>query len=456
MPKVSAKVLTEKAVQAAKAPPGKRLELWDARVPGLCLRVTDKGSKTWVVRYRTPDGRQPRFSLGSAGDLPGDLSLVDARERASQVRRLARDGGDPAAEKRKANAEAKSVSIRTVDDLAELYFAKSETGKYKATKRGKKPETVAGERRLWNFRLKPSLGKRPVDAVAKSELRDLLEQIAEEVPIQSNRARALLRSMFNFAIHEERLAANPVTGIPAFGDETARDRVLTDEEIKAVWLALCDPAGLSVGEGKAKRALQISLLVRIALRLSLLTLQRRTEIAGMRRDELRMNECTWTIGKERTKNGKAHLVPLPPEALSLVRQAMDLQDPENPSPFVFPSPWAKLERQSIDGGALSHALSDLYSSLKIEDANLHDLRRTGASAMASERLLVPPIVISRVLNHTVDGGGGAAVTARHYNVHAYATEKRTALAGWEDLLLEIVGVRKRPDGGARPEEASHD
>lgn len=454
MPKISAKVLTEKAVQAAKAPAGKRLELWDARVPGLCLRVTDKGAKTWVVRYRTADGRQPRFTLGTAGDLPGDLPLVEARERASSVRRLAREGGDPAAEKRKADAEAKSVAIRTMDDLAESYFVKSETGKYKATKRGKKPETVAGERRLWNFRLKPTLGKRPVDAVAKPEIRDLLEEIADEAPIQSNRARALLRSMFNFAIHEERVATNPVTGIPAFGNETARDRVLTDEEIRAVWLALCDPTGLTVGEGKTKRALQISPLVRIALRLSLLTLQRRTEVAGMRRDELRMNECTWTIGKERTKNGKAHLVPLPPEALSLVRQAMDLQDPDNPSPFVFPSPWAKLEGQSIDGGALSHALSDLYSSLKIEDANLHDLRRTGASAMASERLLVPPIVISRVLNHTVDGGGGAAVTARHYNVHAYATEKRSALVAWESLLLEIIGKKERASNVTRLRESS--
>lgn len=441
MPKTSAKVLTERAVQAAKAQPGKRLELWDARAVGLCLRVTDKGVKTWVVRYRTIDGRQPRFTLGTAGDLAGDLSLAEARERASEVRRQAREGVDPATEKRKVAAEARAVTIRTMDDLAETYFVKSEAGKYKATKRGKKADTVAAERRLWNFRLKPSLGKRPVGEIRKPDLRSLLEGIADEAPIQSNRARALLRSMFNFAIHEELVASNPVAGISAFGEETPRERILTDEEIKQVCEALADPSGLRLGEGEAERALQISPAVRIALQLSLLTLQRRSEVAGMLKDELRLGEATWTIGKERTKNGKAHLVPLSPQALRLVQQALDMQDTEKPSDFVFPSPWVKLEGQAIDGGALSHALSDLYAAVKVRGANLHDLRRTGASAMASERLRIAPIVVSRVLNHTLDSGGGAAITTRHYALHDYASEKRRALEAWANLVEEIVDGR---------------
>lgn len=438
MPKTTAKVLTDRAVQSARAAPGQRLELWDAKVSGLCLRVTDKGVKTWVVRYRTVDGRQPRYTLGPAGSAKGDLSLVEARDRASEVRRIAREGGDPATARRAEAAAARAVTIRTMDDLAETYFRKSEKGTYRATRRGKKAATIDGERRLWNFRLKPDLGKRPVDSITKPALRNLLEHIAQDAPIQSNRARALLRGMFNFAIHEERVAANPISGIPAFGDEAARDRVLTDLEIKAVWLGLVDPSRLRVGQAPDDRPLRISPGVRIALRLSILTLQRRGEIAGMRRDEIREGEATWTIGKDRTKNGKAHVVPLSPEAMDLVRDALALQDQESPSPFVFPSPWEKLQGQAIDGGALSHALSDLYASLGIDDANLHDLRRTGASAMASERLMVPPIVVSRVLNHTADGGGGAAVTARHYAIHEYAAEKRRALESWARLLTTIV------------------
>lgn len=440
MPKISAKVLTAEAVKAAKAKPGQRLELRDLKSSGLCLRVTDKGSKTWVVRYRTADGRQPRFTIGTAGELPGDLSLADARDRASEIRRLARDGGDPATAKREAAAEARAVTVRTLDDLAEAFFTASETGRYRATKRGKKAETVAAERRLWKFRLKKPLGHRPYKAVDRAEVRKVLQDIADEAPVQSNRARALLRSIFNYAIHEMMIATNPVVGVPAIGEETARDRVLTDDEIRSVWLALLDSTGLKVGEGEAEKNLQISPEVRIALRLSMLTLQRRTEISGMRRDELRLDEASWIIGRERTKNKKPHLVPLSEPALQLIRDALALHD-DDASAFVFPSPWEKLAGQPIDGGALSHALSDLYAALKIEDANLHDLRRTGASAMASERLLVAPIVISRALNHTTDSGGGAAVTARHYAIHDYAKEKRAALNAWATLLGVVVEGR---------------
>ena len=438
MPKTTARLLTDKDVRSAKAAPGQRLELWDSRAPGLCLRVTAKGSKTWVVRYRTLDGRQPRFTLGPAGSASGDLSLVEARDRASDVRRLAREGGDPATTKRQEAAEAMAVTIRTMDDLAESYFTKSLSGAYRATRSGKKAETVAAERRLWNFRLKPRLGRRPVEAVNRAELRGLLADISEAAPIQSNRALALVRSMFNFAVHEERLTVSPVVGIKAIAEEVPRDRILTDAELAALWAGLEDPTGLKVPEGDAERTLWVSEQVRIALRLSLLTLQRRTEIAEMRVDELRLDESTWLIGKERTKNGKAHLVPLSPPAVELIKRALALHATDESSQYVFPSTWKKLDGQPIGAGALSHALSDVYAALKIGGANLHDLRRTGASAMASERLLVAPIVISRVLNHTVDGGGGAAVTQRHYAIHDYAKEKRTAMDAWARLLNLIV------------------
>lgn len=438
MPKSNAVVLTDKAVQAAKVVGGQRLELWDARVPGLCLRVTEKGAKTWVVRYRTIDGRQPRLTLGTAGRAQGDLSLIEARDRASEVRRLAREGGDPAASKREKAAEARAIAIRTVGDLAEVYFRRCENGTYRATRAGKKLQTIAGERRLWAFRLLGAIGARRLEDVSRSEVRELLTAIAEEAPIQSNRARALLRSMFNFAVREERLAVSPMTGVMAAAEEKPRDRVLTDNELRAVWCELKYPSGLKIGDGDDAKPLWVSEQVRIALQLCLLTLQRRTEIAGMRVDELRLEEGTWTLVRERTKNGKAHLVPLPPTAVALIRSALELRGPQSNSPFVFPSPWKKLRDKSIDGGALSHALSDIYAALKIEGANLHDLRRSGASVMASERLLIPPIVISRLLNHTLDGGGGAAVTARHYAIHDYAKEKRAALHSWSKLLEAVA------------------
>lgn len=130
---------------------------------------------------------------------------------------------------------------------------------------------------------------------------------------------------------------------------------------------------------------------------------------------------------------------MPAHAVTLIREALALQTDDS-SPFVFPAPWRKLAEKSIEGGALSHALSDIYAALQIESATLHDLRRTGAANMASERLKIAPVVISRVLGHTLDSGGGSMVTARHYAIYDYATEKREALAAWEALLMRIVST----------------
>jgi integrase len=84
----------------------------------------------------------------------------------------------------------------------------------------------------------------------------------------------------------------------------------------------------------------------------------------------------------------------------------------------------------------------LIKALGIPLAGPHDLRRTGATLLASERGDVPPFIVSQVLNHTTDGGGGSMTTRRHYNLHLYAKEKRQALTIWEGLLLEIVGERE--------------
>jgi integrase len=85
----------------------------------------------------------------------------------------------------------------------------------------------------------------------------------------------------------------------------------------------------------------------------------------------------------------------------------------------------------------------LCAALGIAPASPHDLRRTGSTALTSERIGVSPFIRSLVLAHRSDTGGGAAVSMTHYDVNTYIAEKRRALAAWEDLLLEIVGERPR-------------
>lgn len=429
MPKDRSRPLTDAAVKAAKAAPGQRLEVWDGASPGLCLRVTDRGVKTWVIRYRV-NGRQPRMVLGRYPDL----DLKKARDAAIDVRRAAAAGLDPSAQKKEAAAQAKAEPIKTVADLAEAYFKAVESGRWSATTRGKKPSTVKGERFLWAGALEKRLGTKRLDDVKRRQVVACLEAIAEATPTQSNRARSLLAVMFRYAVERDRLTDNPVASVKKLGRERPRHRVLTDAEIKTAWWAIGQTEGLLIprAEGEPDKV-KVGAAVRLALKLAFVTLQRRGEIASMRTADLRLAEKTWI--QPDPKGGQPHLVPLSDAAVAIIGEAVALQ--EEPGAYVFPSPWAKLERP-ITAGTLSHGFGDLMRAAGVEGATLHDVRRTGASAMASERLGVQPVVISRVLGHKMDGGGGAAVTARHYNLHSYASEKRAALDAWAALLDRIV------------------
>jgi integrase len=434
---MATKNLTDKTIQAAKAPKAGRVELWDAKTPGLCLRVTPR-LKTWVYRYRTADGRQPRFRLG---EYPA-MKLADAQTAARTHRNAVQGGGDPQGERRRKNAEARAQPLKTLADLWEAYRTACETGEWKPRKKRKRASTLGEETRLWKTHIKPALGAVLLEDLTPAGIKKLLRGLVRSgAGVTSNRVRALLRQLINFAIAEGRLETNPVMRVDALGTETARERVLSDQELVTLWAALGAPSGLT--KPGANTAVRIGAPVRIAVRLLLLTLARRAEVAGMRVDELDLERRTWLLSGERTKSGRPHLVPLAPEAVRLIKEALALASAKGEaSPFVFPSPRSR--KIPITAAALSHAFRDLRLAIELEDVRPHDLRRTASTLLASERLGASPVLIGRLLNHSSETGGAATVTMRHYALHDYATEKRRALEAWEGLLLKIVEERERP------------
>lgn len=455
------KTLTARDAENAKAGAGERLELWDSEVKGLCLRVSET-AKVWVYRYRRPDGSQPRHKLGAyvsadkaaemerlgqtGGALP--LTVANARTVARRLRVEIDGGGDPAGQKRRAAAEAKAQTVRTMGDLADTYFAACESGEYRPRRKVKRASTLAGERGLWERHAKPTLARLGVEDVSRSIIRSLLRKIVTGgAPIQANRVRSLLRQMFNFAIAEERLTLNPVAGLAPAVEETPRMRVLTDAEIAATWQALQAPEHLQ--DPATGDRLYVGKAVALALQLVALTLQRRTQVAEMRLSELNLAERVWILPPERTKGGKRpHLVPLAPKAVALIEEAIALAaDGQDPSPFVFPSP--RDRQKPITGGALTHALRDIYRAAGVTGASLHDLRRTGSTVLTSERLGFSPFARSLVLGHMNDPGGGAAVSRIHYDANTYVAEKRRAIEGWANLLAEIVGEAPLQDNVVR-------
>ena len=169
----------------------------------------------------------------------------------------------------------------------------------------------------------------------------------------------------------------------------------------------------------------------------------------MRPAELDLANKVWTVPAERTKAGRVQLVPLPDRAVKLIKEALKLaREGQAKAPdFVFPSPRTgddPDDARAVTPDSVTRAMARLCKGLGLPLVSPHDLRRTGASAMASERLGIAPYVVSHVLGHSGDLGGAAAVTWRHYAQHDFMPEKRRALEAWEGLLLEIVGERKRP------------
>jgi integrase len=432
---------------------------------GLELRVSAEGRKVWTFRYRTLAAVQRRINLGTfvpgeeedeqrerRPDEPELLTLKAARREARRIRALVEAGGDPAVERQQRKEKARAETLVTFNDLADAYIADSESGLWAPRGRKKRPRTMRDEKGSLDRHVRPALGKLPIEAVDRKAVKRLLAQMkAKGIGAQTNRAHAVVRQVFAYAITErERVENNPAIGLGTPAGIKRRSRTASDEELKLVWEALMDPSAYNLPPKKAgdePRALYLSRPMAILLQLSAILLQRRQEVAGMALAELNLTACTWLIPAERAKNHTEHLVPLPPRAVELIKEAIQIareapQANEKPSPYVFPGHWDRAKHVRPD--SVTHSLRDVCASRGITGLTVHDLRRTGSTAMTSERLNISPFIRSLVLSHTADSGGGAVVSRSHYDANSYVAEKRRALEAWERLLRHIVGEAPMP------------
>jgi integrase len=437
---MAARKLTDRFVESVKPTPGKQAAYPDTDPKGLELRVSPEGRKVWSLRYRTAEGIQRRLTLGvyPATDLKG------ARTEATKELGKVAAGVDPAGEVRAKKRRYAAEPMKTVADLGAVYFSASERGEWRPRGKRKRESSIKAEKSIWKNHILPRLGDERVEAVTKATVRAFLRGMADAgLTARVNRAQAVVSQMFAFAISEDRVASNPTAGLTAIIDEKPRERVLNDEELKAIWGRLADPAPLHLPSdhplARHGTTAQVGRGPRLAALLCALLLQRRGEIAGMAVAELDLVRGVWTIPPDRMKSGRAHIVPLPAKAIELIKRALAARKFSD-SPYVFPGRYKK--DQPLAPLSVARGLSLVCAAAGIEDVGLHDLRRTGASALTSERLGVRRFMVSHVLGHAATDG--AAITAV-YDRHDYMPEKRQALEAWEGLLLEIVGERERAD-----------
>jgi integrase len=423
------KLLTDTYVRSVAPPMAGRLEVSDARCLGLTFRVTSNGVRSWSLRFRHPRTRQ--VTRATIGKYP-EISLQAARDKGLLLRREIAGGVNPVERKRE---ERERASARTFAALAERYMTEH-------ARRHKR--TANADQRNLNLHVLPHWRNRPYEAVGRKDVIELCEGVvAKGSPIQANRVQALLSKMFSFAVDAELVSANPCARLRKRSKETAATRVLSDDEVRLFWRQIGDrPNSRRIGQ---------------ALRLVLLTVVRVTELAGAELKEFdRLDDvenATWTIPASRSKNGRAHVVPLSglarAVAADLVKRA-EVSAPKNSAAHFLLSSPADSTRP-IDGHALSVAMIRFGNALgagkqpgdaAVEDSgaivtwvadrpSAHDLRRTLATRLAAAG--VPAEDISTCLNHK-----RAGVTARHYDLYDRAREKRQALELWGRQVAGII------------------
>jgi integrase len=410
MPK---KKLTDLFVERAPAPMAGRAEYFDASFPGLALRVTETGRKSWSLFYRF-NGRLRRFTIGRYPMIkPGQ-----ARREAINALERVRQGIDPGEEK-KGRRDKHSPETEAFEAIVQDYLERH-------VRKNSAIATYQEAKRDLEYNVLPKWRNRPIASISRRDAIDLIDGLVTRgVEIQANRTLARLRALFNWAIEKDRIAASPVARMKPPTKERARDRALTDDEIRWFWQA-CDEIGWPFGP---------------IFKLLLLTAQRRDEVGGMKWTEIDLDKRTWTLPRHRAKSDRGHEVHLSDAAIEVLRSLPRIARGSNERDFVFTVTGttsvsgfgnAKRRLDLIMAEARRHSLG-LSEQTKILDWRLHDLRRTAATGMA--RLKIAPYVVDKVLNHS---GGTIRGVAAVYNRFEYIEERRAALDAWSHYIDNLV------------------
>ena len=367
--------------------PAQREDYRDRSTKGLQLRVGTTGVRSFSYVYRI--GR--KMGRVSLGKYP-DFSLKAARDKTNEYRRLVALGVDPRSEKNeKIKKEQMTVGLM-VEEFIEKYA---------------KPKNSSWKQAESNLRLYliSALGKKPIHEVTRPDIHQILDDlVGRGKHTAANRALAHTRKFFGWLVERGYLDYSPAAYIKPRHQEQEREKVLTEGEIRAIWIASEAMSG--------PYSAWIKLL--------LLCGQRRLETASLRRSQI-INNC-WHLSGADTKNKQLHIVPLSKQAVALVERLLK-QDGE----FLIKT--GRTGDKPVNGFSKAKAQLDRLSG--VQDWKFHDIRRTVATNLS--KLGVDRFLLQRIVNHTDSG-----VTAI-YDRYSYLEEKREALQRWADRLDDIIG-----------------
>jgi integrase len=462
-------VLTDRFLKAIKpAEPGARPIIWDATQPNFGVRVTDRGSKTFVVMRRRPGDDLPlRHTIGAynpAAEPGGEGSLAHARAQAREALAAIVQGRHPREIEERKRREEQQRRKDTFGSVAEEFIKR-----HVHRLRSARANEALIQRELLGQSLRRTRdgGKlveewvptkdarwrnRPITEITRRDAVELIEGIADKGSRhQARKTFAAASKLFKWAVHRSTygLEQSPCAGIDAkelLGEFEPRARVLSDDELRLVWRAT---KKLRYPFGTLVRALMLSG-------------QRLRELSDARWDEIDLDKATLTVPATRMKGKITHVVPVTPAVVDLLQGVPRFED----GAFVFTTTAGK---RPVSG--FSKAKSRLDREMErtrlaltrlerrhggkprmpktIPAFTIHDLRRSVRTRLSE--LGVLPFIAEMVIGHKQ--AGIQAV----YDLHTYDGEKRNALLQWERRLLSIVEPRLVEDakvvpmrGGQRP------
>jgi integrase len=418
------KELTDVFLRKWKPQPGDRKIKWDARIPGFGIRPSGNGKKVFVLVKRFPGTKSP--SPRAIGEY-GAITLETARETAREWLALIKAGKDPTLELERrreedARAEREAQEAKAKADTESFAHAFDLFVKQHLNNPKKPLRTATAIEQAMKNCLLPAWGKRSLASITKHDVKHVINGIYYSGKlIAANRLLAYTKKFFkwcsNYTIEVNGvvislLETSPAASVEMPAEETERDRVLNDLEIKALWAAC---AHLD--------------LYGHAVKLMLATAARRGEVSAMTWAEIVGN--TWILPSARVKNKRKHSLPLSMRALAILEDV----PPRSDNAFVLGKPlraWSK-NKKRLDRLMLAELRKLQGPHAVLEPWRLHDLRRTAATNM--ERLKVALPVTEAVLNHV---SGSKSGVAGIYQQHEYTDEKRDAVELWGEELNRIV------------------
>jgi integrase len=391
--------LTQKAVAALTLPTGKTDAIhFDESMPGFGFRLRrgagGKVLRSWICQYRH-GGATRRLLLGAGEVLGAEQARVMAKKALGRVA----NGEDPQASKLDRRGKDKHTLKATVADYLAMKQREVRARTY-----------VEQARYLTDKRYFGPLHTLALDQITRKDVASRLNRISlDSSSIVAGRARAHLSALFSWALAHGLTEQNPVVGTLAPKGGQPRERVLSDSELASIWKACGDD-----DHGRC-------------IRLLILLGARRQEIGNIAWSECDFERGVWVLPAARSKNGRAHTLPLLPAMLAIIKAVPRMAGRD-----------ALFGARANGFTGWSHGKPELDRRASVKNWTTHDIRRSVATKLADIGVL--PHVIEQILNHQ---SGHRAGPAGIYNRSSYEREVRAALALWHDHLRTLVAGGKR-------------